>query len=247
MALTFFDYEIPVLKSLEKLGGSAKTKDVYSVVENLMLPKLKNHPEEYGHYKIQTDIIWKNKTQWAREYLKRKGQLDGSIHGIWTITDTGKERLRIFEATGKDVDEGKAIIEGIDSSVAESEDKPEKAFDRIERMHETGDILNFRGIVYEPINEQGVILLFATICYDLGFRLEAIRTKFPDAILKRKNQYGNFSPCLAEFEFKAANYKLHNHPIKGCDLVICWENNWDRCPIEILDLKKEVKKFKINE
>jgi len=62
MALTFFDYEIPVLKALVKLGGSSKTKDVYPVVERIMLAKLKNHPEEYGHYKIQTDIIWKNKT-----------------------------------------------------------------------------------------------------------------------------------------------------------------------------------------
>ena len=37
MSLVFFDYEIPVLKSLVKLGGSAKTGDVYPVVEEVML------------------------------------------------------------------------------------------------------------------------------------------------------------------------------------------------------------------
>jgi len=103
-------------------GGSAKTKDVYLIVEEIMLPRLRNHPEEYGHYKIQTDIIWKNKTQWAREYLKRKEQLNGSVRGVWTITDAGKERLRLYEKTGRDPDGERATVEGIDSSVAETEE-----------------------------------------------------------------------------------------------------------------------------
>jgi hypothetical protein len=34
-------------------------------------------PEEYEKYKSNV-IKWKNKTAWAREYLKRKEQLDGS-------------------------------------------------------------------------------------------------------------------------------------------------------------------------
>jgi hypothetical protein len=241
MALSFFDYEIPVLKALVRLGESAKTKDVYPIVEEIMLPRLKNHPEEYGHYKIQTDIIWKNKTQWAREYLKRKSQLDGSIRGIWTITNSGKERLRLYETTGKDPDEGRATIEGIDPSVAESEEEPEKVFNKLEKIQSHGDILGVRGIVYEPINEQGVVLLFAAICYDIGFRIEGVRTKFPDALLIRKNDKGTFSKCLAEFEFKASNYQIHKHPLKGCDLIICWENDWDDCPIEVLELKKLLK------
>jgi len=244
MALSFFDYEIPVLKALNKLGGSTKTKNVYPVVEGIMLPRLKNHPEEYGHYKIQTDIIWKNKTQWAREYLKRKGQLDGSVRGIWTITNAGKERLRLFEKTGRDPDEGKATIEGIDASIAETGEDPGKIFNKIEKVHETGDILNIKGIVYEPVNEQGVILLFAALCFDLGFRIEGIRSKFPDIILKRKNSHGTFSPCLAEFEFLANNYKIHNHPLRGCDLIICWRNDWPNCPIEVLELQEICKKLK---
>lgn len=243
MALTFFDYEIPVLKSLVKLNGSAKTKDVYPIVEEIMLPRLKNHPEEYSHYKIQTDIIWKNKTQWAREYLKRKEQLDGSVRGVWSITNAGRERLRLFERTGKDPDEGKSTIEGIDASIAESTEKPEAFFTKLDQMQDHGDILGVRGIVYEPINEQGVVLLFAAICNDLGFRIEGVRTKFPDALLIRKNNKGTFSKCLAEFEYKASNYKIHEHPIKGCNLIICWENDWQNCPIEILELKKEVKNF----
>ncbi len=244
MHLTFFDYEIPVLRALVKLGGSARTRDVYPVVENIMLPKLKNHPEEYGHYKLQTDIIWKNKTQWAREFLKRKGELDGSQRGIWKITDTGRERLRLIDVTGKDPDEGKAALIGIDESVAETEEKPEKVFDQIEKIQDHGDILGVRGIVYEPVNEQGVILLFAALCYELGFRIEGIQTKFPDALLIRKNSKGTFSKCKAEFEFRSSNFLSHQHPLNGCDLIICWENDYKDCPIEVLELKTIVANFK---
>ncbi len=244
MNLTFFDYEMPILKSLVELGGSSKARNVFPIVEKIMENKLKNHPEEYEKYKVQKEIIWKNKTRWAREYLKRKGQLDGSIRGVWAITDSGKERLRIFETTHKDLDEGKAKLEGIEAEIAETGEDPEQGFDRIENMQEHGDILGFRGIVYEPINEQGVILLFATLCNDIGFRIEGIRAKFPDAQLIRENPNKRFSKCFAEFEFKSSNYLLHKHPINGCDLLICWEHDWLDCPIEVLELKEIIKEFK---
>ncbi len=206
-----------------------------------MSEALKECPEEYGHYKLQTDIIWKNKTRWAREYLRRKGQLDGSVGGIWTITDLGRERLRMIEANGKDPDEGRAKVQGIDEAVAETNENPEKFFDKFDSIHETGEVLGFRGIVFEPINEQGVILIFATACHDLGFRIEGIRAGFPDVLLDRKNSRGNFIKCLAEFEYKSAQYKAHKHPLKGCDLIICWENDWKDCPIEVLELKSAIK------
>lgn len=77
MLLKFFEYEIPLLKALIKLGGSAKVSNVYPIVEEIMKSKLAKYPEEFGTYK-RGEIIWQNKTQWAREYLKRKGQLDAS-------------------------------------------------------------------------------------------------------------------------------------------------------------------------
>jgi len=165
---------------------------------------------------------------------------------VWTITDVGKERLRLYKNTGRDPDEGRATIEGIDAGVAETEEIPEKAFSRMDQMQDHGDILGIRGIVYEPINEQGVILLFVALCYDLGFRIEAVKTKFPDALLIRKNDRETYSKCLAEFEFQASNYRLHKHPIKGCGLIICWSNDWKDCPIEILELKTMVRKFRGN-
>ncbi|MBN1665165.1 MAG: winged helix-turn-helix domain-containing protein [Deltaproteobacteria bacterium] len=101
---------------------------------------------------------WKNKTAWAREYLKRKKQLDGSERGIWKITEIGKERIQNFDKTKKEPDEGLAPLQGVEVSISDEDITPQEGFNRIEnvQIHETGGILGVRGIVYESINEQGV-------------------------------------------------------------------------------------------
>ncbi len=210
-----------------------------------MKVQLAQHPEEYGKYK-KGNVIWKNKVQWAREYLRRKGQLDGSERGIWRITATGQERVRIFEETGKDLDEGLAKLQGIDPNIEKPDQKPEEVFREIEevKLHETGDILGVRGIVYEPINEQGVILLFAALAHELDFRIEGIRAPFPDALLRRKNSKGTWKSCSAEFEYRSSHFKNHKHDPNQCDLIICWEHDWKQCPIEVLSLKEVARKFR---
>jgi len=245
MPLPFIDYEIPLLQALIKLGGSARASDVYPIVEEIMKQELLEHPEEYGRYK-RGQIIWINKLQWAREYLKRKGQLDASKRGIWKITQSGRERVRVFQETGRDQDEGLAKLHGVEPEIEEKEEEPEEAFRKIEesQLHETGDILGVRSIVYEPINEQGVILLFAALAYELDFRIEAIRSKFPDALLRRKNIKGKWTSCKAEFEYRSSDFKTHGHDPKQCDLIICWERDWKDCPVEVLSLKEKARKFK---
>ena len=246
MTLDFTRFELPVLEALTKLGGNAKPKEAYPVIEQIMGLSSSKNPEEYGKYK-DGKIKWKNKAAWAREYLKRKGQLDGRERGVWKITKQGKERVQRYLLTKKDPDEGMALLQGIDTSIADNFDiSPSEGFDKIEniQIHETGDILGVKGIVYEPVNEQGVILLFAALCHDLGYMIEGIRGKFPDALLRRKNDKGTWNSCRAEFEFQSSNFKLHKHNPKHCDLVVCWEHDWTSCPIEVLCLKKEVKKFR---
>ena len=245
MPLSFTDYEIPLLQALIKLDGLAKTSDIYPIVEILMKQELDKHPEEYGTYK-KGQIIWVNRLQWAREYLKRKGQLDASKRGIWKITQSGRERLRIFQETGRDPDEGLVKLHGVEPEIEEKEERPEEAFRKIEQiqLHETGDILGVRSIVYEPINEQGVILLFAALAYELDFRIEGIRSKFPDALLRRKNINGRWVSCKAEFEYKSSDFRTHGHDSGQCDLIICWEHDWKDCPIKVLSLKEASMRFK---
>lgn len=245
MSLNFMDFEIPLLRALIKLGGKARPAEVYPEVEKIMGLNPIDFPEEYQKYKSDA-IKWKNKTAWAREYMKRKNQLDGSERGLWKITEIGRGRVKEFIKTKQDPDEGLAPLQGIDVSMPEEDITPEEGFNRIKnvQIHETGGILGVRGIVYEPINEQGVILLFAALCHDLGFMIEGIRSSFPDALLRRKNSKGTWISCRTEFEFKSSLFRQHKHNPKQCDLVICWEHDWKECPVEVISLKERIKEFK---
>ena len=158
----------------------------------------------------------------------------------------GQERVRIFAETAKDIDEGLAKLQGIDPNIGKPDQKPEEVFRESEevKLHETGDILGVRGIVYEPINEQGVILLFAALAHELDFRIEGIRAPFPDALLRRKNSKGTWKSCRAEFEYRSSHFKDHKHDSNQCDLIICWEHDWRQCPIEVLSLKEVSRKFR---
>ena len=43
-----------------------------------------------------------------------------------------------------------------------------------------GDLINFRGLVYSPMNENGVIFLFGKVMEDLNMYIEEIKPGFPD-------------------------------------------------------------------
>lgn len=47
-----------------------------------------------------------------------------------------------------------------------------------------GSLINFRGMVYSPINEQGVVLLFGKVLKDLNMYVEEIKTGNPDCVAK---------------------------------------------------------------
>jgi hypothetical protein len=45
-----------------------------------------------------------------------------------------------------------------------------------------GDLINFRGLVYAPLNENGVVFLFGKVAEDLNMYVEEIKPGFPDCI-----------------------------------------------------------------
>ena len=103
-----------------------------------------------------------------------------------------------------------------------------------------GDLINFRGLVYSPINENGVIFLFGKIIEDLNMYIEEIKPGFPDCLGRRFTGKG-WEKVYIEFEFKSSHFKDHNHNIEECDIIVCWENDWSECPIEIIELKEIIK------
>ena len=108
-----------------------------------------------------------------------------------------------------------------------------------------GEPVDFRGLRHAPINEQGVVFLFAMVSRELGFNIESAQQGFPDCEGKylydqKKNHWAK---ARIEFEFKAFNFIQHGHDPNQCDFVICWLNDWPDCPINVIELKTEIMKL----
>jgi hypothetical protein len=106
------------------------------------------------------------------------------------------------------------------------------------RGFEVGRPIKLEGMAYGPTNEQGVGFLFGRIAPQLGFHVECVRSDFPDCIATRHGK----RYCI-EFELRASSYR--NHPARGADIIVCWDNDWENRPrayrhLGIIDLKSEV-------
>jgi len=104
-----------------------------------------------------------------------------------------------------------------------------------------GDPINFEGLQYAPLNEQGVIFLFGKLHKDLGIILEAIQVSYPDAKGRRKTPK-SWKDVWIEFEYRSSAFKLHGHDPNQCDLIVCWEHDWEDCPLEVIELRKVIEK-----
>ena len=82
-----------------------------------------------------------------------------------------------------------------------------------------GSLINFRGLVYSPINEQGVVFLFGRLLEDLNLYIEEIRIKYPDCVARRYTGKG-WERIYIEFEYIASNFIQHEHDPSECNLIV---------------------------
>ncbi len=94
------------------------------------------------------------------------------------------------------------------------------------------------GMQNAPVNEDGVILLFGMLAIKLGFSIIHVQGAFPDCLALREVEPGRWQWVRIEFEFRARNFVAHGHDPAGCDLIVCWENDWEDSSVEVLELKK---------
>jgi len=71
-----------------------------------------------------------------------------------------------------------------------------------------------------PTTESKVREIFNTFHYMFGFKILKCEERFPDYLLFR-----NGKEIKAEAELYASNFLQHHHNPKGCDMIVCWENN----------------------
>jgi hypothetical protein len=77
-------------------------------------------------------------------------------------------------------------------------------------------------MLFSPVNELGVVTLFAMYHRELGFPyILKVKSDYPDAVVVDK--YGEVK--TVEFELFASNFIAHKHDPDKCDYIICWEND----------------------
>ena len=115
----------------------------------------------------------------------------------------------------------------------------ERALHHIRHRNVVGKLINFRGLVYAPVNENGVIFLFGKVAADLNTYIETIRPGYPDCLAKRYIGKGKWEELRIEFEFRASDFVRHQHNPADCDAIVCWISDWPDCPknIEVIELQ----------
>jgi HNH endonuclease len=101
-----------------------------------------------------------------------------------------------------------------------------------------GTPLTLSPMTYAPTCENGVLFLFGALAGDLGFAVEHVQAAFPDITALRQVRPGVWRRVRIECEMESRNFVMHGHTAGGCDLIVCWEHNWESCPVEVIELKK---------
>lgn len=87
----FNEIEVPLLRVLIDLGGSAAPKLIYPKVA-AHFPNLTPEEQEQRLENYPSTRKWSNLVQWSRQRLVDAGDVDGSKRGVWAITPKGRAR-----------------------------------------------------------------------------------------------------------------------------------------------------------
>jgi HNH endonuclease len=85
-------------------------------------------------------------------------------------------------------------------------------------------------LTHAPVNEIGVSMLFAMVARKLGFIIESVQAPFPDCRAKMEVLPGRWQDVRIEFEKESRTFAQHKHDPNGCDVIVCWVDNWKGCP-----------------
>lgn len=96
-------------------------------------------------------------------------------------------------------------------------------------------------LTFAPTNEAGVLAAFACHARELGFTILRLQAAFPDCEALREVGPNKGQRVLIELEYESRNFLDHLHPITGCDLIVCWINNWPECPLEVIELRTAIR------
>lgn len=184
------------------------------------------------------------------------------LHGIYLKNGEKQVTIADLEAEGKSVklvqrlfggivSANKAMYEARNISLDIDESKSYKH----QRMEKVGDSLSHYkiGLSEGPVNEQGVVVVFAKIHQLLGFpEIEKPQQQFPDCRATCTRRNGELFRANIEFKFRSARCYgkgrfAKEYVDKNINYLIVWENDSDRITreigVEIISLKEELEKL----
>ncbi|SRR6266480_924064 len=85
------EIELPLLKTLQELGGKAEPKELYPKLAAIF-PQLTQEDLTARLPSSPSTFRWHNLVQWSRQKLVEKGEIDGSTRGVWKLTPRGRAR-----------------------------------------------------------------------------------------------------------------------------------------------------------
>jgi len=120
----------------------------------------------------------------------------------------------------------------------DNEAKPDRSSPRTRRGTIEAEIINFRGMVYAPLNKTGVVLLFSKVMDDLGVIYVSSPPGGFDMVGRVSTERGLEFKHF-EFEYKSSHFRAHSYNSSLVDYLVCWEHDWKGCPkcLEVWELR----------
>ena len=109
-----------------------------------------------------------------------------------------------------------------------------------------GAPLGFRGVLYEPTDEGGVVLLFGTLMADLGMEYVSKAPGVADAVIRARTAADSVERVV-EFEYLSRSALTQGNDLSRIEIIVCWRDNWkkDRPPgVEIIALEDVVARLR---
>ena len=162
--------------------------------------------------------------------LEEEEEIDDSILELHEDFDESVSELE------KDFDE--SVLEIHEDFNKPASNVPTK-ISKQQLYEQVGERINLPILNYAPLNEKGILLLFGHYMQKLGIsHVEEIKEGFPDAIAIRSIGNGKYQRVRIGFEFRSSSFLEKGHDLNECDLIVCWNHDWNNCPIEVIELRK---------
>ena len=214
----------------EKKTNETKLKQEEKSGKQISERKEKPDKTEPEPEKIINEPILKHEEKSDKQILEQKEK-------------SGKTGLELEETAGKSITEKEVELEESilepEGDFMETENKAAAKISKQQLYEQVGERINLPILNYAPLDEKGILLLFGHYMQKLGFsHVEEIRTVFPDAIAIRSVGNGKYQRVRMAFEFESSSFQQKSININDCDVIVCWNHDWNDCPIEVIELSK---------